>query len=191
MGRRTTVVAVTATAVLFSLTPASAAVRYLMLGGTNKVGSVTTLQGTAGTPLKLVAPSGKAPFAVNSSTRVTNLNADKLDGLSAGNFARSTIRTGVITSTDVVEIPFADGVVQYIEASCPRGYPMTGGGGEGVGLTINGPLDSSTWVVSGSEARMAYAVCLSPQGLPMPGATVFKAFGSDLMKELRERNPDE
>ncbi len=40
----------------------------------------------AGTALNLQVPSNKAPMFVNSSTEVTNLNSDKLDGKTSGDF---------------------------------------------------------------------------------------------------------
>jgi hypothetical protein len=45
-------------------------------------------ESTGSVPLKLIAPGGIAPLSTNSSTKVTNLNADLLDGLSSGQFAR-------------------------------------------------------------------------------------------------------
>ena len=47
----------------------------------------TTVTNSHGTPLSLKAKSGSAPLAVNSATKVTNLNADKLDGVSSESFA--------------------------------------------------------------------------------------------------------
>ena len=47
--------------------------------------------------------TGTAPFAVTSTTKVTNLNADKLDGLTSGDFLRSNAddsASGVITLTN-------------------------------------------------------------------------------------------
>jgi hypothetical protein len=47
--------------------------------------------------------TGTAPFAVTSTTKVTNLNADKLDGLTSSNFLRSNAddsASGVITITN-------------------------------------------------------------------------------------------
>jgi ferritin len=47
--------------------------------------------------------TGTAPFSVSSTTKVTNLNADKLDGLTSSNFLRSNAddsASGVITITN-------------------------------------------------------------------------------------------
>jgi hypothetical protein len=46
--------------------------------------------------------TGTAPFTVTSTTKVTNLNADQLDGLDSGSFLRSDVAdsfSGVLTST--------------------------------------------------------------------------------------------
>jgi hypothetical protein len=49
-----------------------------------------TNSSTAGsaTPLRLAAGSGRPPFTTNSSTRVANLNSDKVDGLDASSFVQ-------------------------------------------------------------------------------------------------------
>ncbi len=47
--------------------------------------------GTNDTALDLQVQSGEAPMSVNSSTRVSNLNADKLDGLDYTYFMRGSI----------------------------------------------------------------------------------------------------
>lgn len=44
------------------------------------------------TPLSLLAASGHAPFTVNTQTRVTNLNADQLDGRSSEYFLPRTAK---------------------------------------------------------------------------------------------------
>ena len=56
-----------------------------------KVLQLTNTSGTAGsTALGLTVASGKTPFTVNSGTKVTNLNADKLDTLDSTAFLRTT-----------------------------------------------------------------------------------------------------
>ena len=45
-----------------------------------------TSTSTSATPLGLTAGTGRPPFVTNSQTRVDNLNADLLDGLSSSNF---------------------------------------------------------------------------------------------------------
>jgi hypothetical protein len=61
------------------------------LASTNNGAALALQQNSAGgsaTALSLAVPSGKAPMTVNSSTRVNNLNADQLDGLTSGDFSR-------------------------------------------------------------------------------------------------------
>jgi hypothetical protein len=77
-----------------------------ILGNTNVASTPTVLQGAIGsrtlqvnngssaagaTALTLSVLSGHAPMTVNSSVRVANLNADKLDGLDAANLARRQV----------------------------------------------------------------------------------------------------
>ena len=50
--------------------------------------------GSSATPLSLIAPSGRPPFTVNTQTKVTNLNADLLDGIDSSGFVHaSTMKT--------------------------------------------------------------------------------------------------
>jgi hypothetical protein len=60
------------------------------LGGKNTATSVTSLVNSQGTALKLTSKAGTAPLAVTSGTKVANLNADRLDGLTSVQFLRST-----------------------------------------------------------------------------------------------------
>src|SRR6266571_775641 len=62
-----------------------------------------------GQALKLFVSGGVAPFTVNSATKVTNLNADKLDGTDSSGLLRNTVPlsltgsapgTGVLTGTN-------------------------------------------------------------------------------------------
>lgn len=59
-----------------------------ILGRSNTASTVTTLSNTAGTPLALKATSGHAPLAVNTKTKVANLNSDLLDGLDSASLQR-------------------------------------------------------------------------------------------------------
>lgn len=89
-----------------------------ILGRSNSASTTTTLTSGSGAPLKLVAPAGSAPLAVNSGKRVANLNAGKLDGLSAEQMQRTV--TTVLVSGDLVD--------RIGEAVCPAGLvPISGG----------------------------------------------------------------
>jgi hypothetical protein len=60
-----------------------------------------TSTGAGATGLGLSVASGHTPFTVNSGTKVTNLNADKLDGLDSTSFVPSSgfRRVGPVTTT--------------------------------------------------------------------------------------------
>lgn len=53
-----------------------------LLGRSNTDTATSVLQDTTGIPLSLVAPSGKSPLSVNSSTQVNRLNAQYVGGRS-------------------------------------------------------------------------------------------------------------
>jgi hypothetical protein len=63
-----------------------------ILGQLNKAGTVTTLERTTnGAALKLKTNNNAAaPFVTNAQGKVTNLNADKVDGKNASAFARAS-----------------------------------------------------------------------------------------------------
>jgi hypothetical protein len=173
MRKQTLVIAVTtafAGGLLLS-GPAQAATNYLIVGGLNETTHQTTLKNTAGTPLYLHAPSSVAPLKVNSSTVVTNLNADKLDGISSGSFARNSMVTGVIRSGSA---HLDEELNMYVAtATCPEGTVRTGGGGYTTGIVAAASApepDGLGWTVVGQFDARAYAVCLSPNGKAIPGA---------------------
>lgn len=63
-----------------------------ILGKRNVAKAITTLvKQNDGPALNLVVQSGQPPMKVNSSGQVTNLNADQVDGQSAGAFVKSDI----------------------------------------------------------------------------------------------------
>lgn len=145
-----------------------------LLGRSNWETAATTVTNTYGTPLSLKAKSGYAPLAVNSSTRVTNLNADKLDGYSSGSFAMRSMKTGVINDKDLTD---AYGAV------CPSGTVSTGGGGfdpYGWPIAYSGPdwnidtmaLIPNSWVVLDEFGYVltSYVNCINPSGAAVPGA---------------------
>jgi len=66
------------------------------------------LTGAGATAIDLQVEPGKAPMKVNSGTRVTNLNADRLDGKDSGQFAAGS--NGVATNADKVDGLDANGL---------------------------------------------------------------------------------
>jgi hypothetical protein len=182
----TPVVAVAALALGIALSPAGnavAAVKSVLLGTKNTAASTTTISNSRGTALALNSPSGKAPLAVNSTGKVTNLNADRLDGLDSSAFARAGGQTGYIVAPDDV-------------AACPAGTVITGGGGiaydasgnpaplyySGPSLTDSGFVPD-TWLAYGPDGGDFYsvAVCYNPKGA-VPGAMSAKAVQKLLAK---------
>ena len=119
-------------------------------------------QNGPGTPLTITGPSDKAPMNVSSSKKVTNLNADRVDGQSAAAFMPSaTYRTWKLH--DVPPLQEAN-----ISASCDAGDVLLSGGFWNVSTTTqlwdNYPADLDTWVVGVTTGGFAnnirvYAVC--------------------------------
>jgi hypothetical protein len=107
------------------------------LGKTNTVSAISKLVGSvagpsllidnnstnsAATALDLQVEAGKAPMKVNSAAKVANLNADKLDGMDAGQLQGfSTLR---VSTTDVNSTAGANGSGT---ASCQAGEQAISG----------------------------------------------------------------
>jgi hypothetical protein len=161
------------------------------LGKTNTVSAISKLVGSvagpsllidnnstnsAATALDLQVEVGKAPMKVNRTTKVANLNADKLDGMDAGQLQGfSTLR--VSTSPDVTTTAGSNG---FGIASCRAEEQAISGG---VGLVTGDftkifyvepggspVVDSATGKITGWRADWftqvdnkvrVYAVCAS------------------------------
>jgi len=109
------------------------------LGQTNVVGALTTLAGNRAGPMLVVdnnsaaagaraldlrVEPGKAPMVVGSSTRVPNLNADKVDGKDADAFFSGETYVNTNPSTGS-----GGGSNKLVVASCDSGDRILGGGG--------------------------------------------------------------
>jgi hypothetical protein len=116
--------------VLGSGTAVAATGGKFILGHANSAAATSTLTNTKGTALSLKAPGTKAPLAVSNATKVTNLNADRVDGLSSESLARTAGRTGSIRASGVALDLDDDGQDDTFvaEADCPAGTKITGGG---------------------------------------------------------------
>ena len=95
---------------------------------------VLGLQTASGTPLQLLGSTSKPPLTTNSAVKVTNLNADRLDGLDQaaflranGNAASASRVSGRMVYTAVAIDGTAEGYNGAI-AICPTGMAPTGGG---------------------------------------------------------------
>lgn len=200
-------IAATGALVAFAFAPgaAMASARSVLLGTSNSTTLMTTITNTKGTPLYLRAPAGRAPLAVNSSKTVTNLSADRLDGLSSGSFSLAGGRTGIIygSATD------KDGFINTV--ACPTGTVATGGGGvalsqDGVAaLDYSGPdfIDAGTlfpnsWFVTSTDNNaLAWVTCYNPRGkvagasshLPTAAAANAAAGASSTHAKLQKAQP--
>src|SRR6478736_1159798 len=76
-----------------------------------------TSTATGATPLGLTPGAGRPPLVTPSSTKVTNLNADKLDGLDSTQLQRRV--TGTCAANSAVQSVAADGSVSC--APFPQG----------------------------------------------------------------------
>lgn len=122
---RSMVVALVALAVAAGATNAYAAAKNFVLNVANTSSAQTTLNGSAvagkalqvtntntasgATALGLSVASGHAPFTVNSSTKVTDLNADLLDGLDSGDLQSRV--SGTCAADSAMQSIAADGSV--------------------------------------------------------------------------------
>jgi hypothetical protein len=169
----------------------------LILGHTNKAGKITKIVDKKGTPLGLTAKAGKAPLTVNTGTKVTHLNADAIDGLSSGSFARASGQFGVITAESVFIDLDEDGTNDALlaVAECPTGTKLTGGGIDNFssGFTYVDSPDTGAWIaLSGADPSVDatadlvdYAICYNPKGA-VAGAQTFTA-KTKIPAALKER----
>jgi hypothetical protein len=103
-----TTLAVVGAAVILALagnTVALAATgQNFLLGKTNLASTVTTVERTtAGPAFKITNDTpASAPFVTNGTGKVTNLNADKLDGLSSSGFAAAPLGWGYVNTNGTI-----------------------------------------------------------------------------------------
>jgi hypothetical protein len=114
-----------------------------------------------------VTTSAGVPFTTNGRGRVTNLNADLLDGLDSSAFVRNSgLVAGVASATN-------SNVSKSSTATCPPDQVVLGGGGtvtpatSTVALGTSRPSSTRSWTVTAVEAPnetskwsvTAYAIC--------------------------------
>jgi hypothetical protein len=148
-----------------------------ILGNPNSASSTTSLSapvagkalqvtntstGASATGLGLNVASGHSPFTVNSGTKVTNLNADKLDGIDSTGFLPSGnvkslrfIPGGCVNATDPgCSTTFSLGGLS-LEASCF----MTSGGVSHLRLdNTSGSSEVGIAYISGTSASQSFAL---------------------------------
>ena len=124
--------------------------------------------GTDATALTLQVEPGLTPMKVNSSTQVSNLNADLVDGRSASSFvANSTYRMG--SGQERAGTQLSDGS-KVLSQSCQAGDRLLSGGPASV--NVNSDVldsfaqDTNTWqarindsAVSGGDSFTVVVLC--------------------------------
>jgi hypothetical protein len=125
-----------------------------ILGQNNAATAITRLAGAAGvdgpmlqlinnnpdaddTALALNVQEGEAPMRVNSDTRVTNLNSDKLDDLDAFQLMPSS------TYTRTVDVTGTANITKFGTAFCDPGDKVLSGGFGGAVGGDGGDVDSA------------------------------------------------
>lgn len=155
-----------------------------ILGSSNSATKTTTLTNSRGTALSLKSKAGTPSLAVNSSAKVTNLNADKLDNLDSSAFALASGNVKAYNVTGTLYDLNNNGSFDTIIASvaCPAGTRRTGGGGADFTTTgytvVDAPDTDNSWtvIVGISETATedptnvtASIICYSPRGVPAGG----------------------
>jgi hypothetical protein len=148
-----------------------------ILGKANTAGTTTVLSNAKGTALMLNSKSGTPSLKVNRTTKVPNLNADLLDGISSNSLALTSGRTGYVTAPGTWADLDGDGVDDVIlaVADCPAGSMLTGGGSSdftSTGVVVDdSPFGGGSWVAVAladptdvASDLEAHAVCYNPRG---------------------------
>lgn len=167
------------TLVLSSGTAVAATGGKLILGGWNTANRTTTLSNGAGTALSLNSRAGTAPLKVNRTTKVRNLNADRLDGLDSTQLAltrgRTTLRYTTSQALELVPLNVeGDGLAAV--AYCPSGTIATGGGAFNAGghPVYDSYGEANYWVVMTTDLAAtpetfgANVTCYNPRGSLAP-----------------------
>jgi hypothetical protein len=103
--------------------------------------------------------TGTAPFSVASTTKVTNLNADLLDGLSSADFQATLSGTGIVKSTAGTISYLTDNSTNWNTAFNERISTLTTTGSSGAATLSSNTLNIPNYTLSGLG------------GVPYTGAT--------------------
>ena len=101
-----------------------------LIGKSNHATSLTGLTNTNGSAVSLRSKAGVPALKVGNAAKVVNLNADLVDGLTSGDLARTSGRTGSFDVDGVLRDLDSDTLTDTIiaQAQCPPGTQLTGGG---------------------------------------------------------------
>ncbi len=139
-----------------------------LLGKANHETSQASLSDNNGTPLLLIAPHGKAPFAVNRNIQVKNLNAQYVGGLSATQLA-VTGGAGVTTFDSSVSIGQSPTAVAATGALRAGLYYVSAT----AELSINpSDVDGACWIALSSSPDSQIAESYVPSSGDFPAAEV-------------------
>jgi len=149
---------------------------HFVLGGNNYESRGASLNNSNGTALTLRSKSGTPSLKVNRTTKVPNLNADRVDNLEGANIARKVTvgtRIGAGFIDDNNTPGTTDDAIVAI-AECPGASQVMGGGvddltTDGVAV-IDSPLDNGAWIAvsdatvtqDNADDFTAYAQCWNP-----------------------------
>lgn len=151
MPKHATVVAYLALFTTLGGTAYAATGGNFVLGHSNHASTTTSLKNSGSGPaLKLGSGKTTAPLAVSNGTKVKHLNADSLDGLSSGAFARKTTSlTAEATSPD--NAPAVTLGPWSFELNCQSGsstvFKITGPGEVGGSISLATGGNAATTVV--------------------------------------------
>lgn len=131
-----------------------------VLGHANKANQSTALTNTgAGPALKLATKKRSTPpFAVSNGTKISNLNADKVDGLHASAFQPKSHRIYFSTTS---------GTGDHVAGKAgPWTFTLTCAGGGPASLVVTGPgtIASTTSLAAGSSAATTFVGKSGPIG---------------------------
>jgi hypothetical protein len=181
--KKSTIIAVTALTVGCIAVPTAAQAGNggaWLLGRSNYETTATTVSNSRGSALTLNSKAGYAPFRVNRTTKVPNLNADLVDGYSAASFAMRSGKTGTVVHNSNAD---------SWGAKCPAGTVFVSGGGSvqytSDNMLYSGPdwdpttekVVPNSWLVIGYDAYSgtlsygkSYVTCYQPSGAAVAGA---------------------
>ena len=121
-----------------------------------------TSTGSNATALGLTVVSGHAPFAVNSQTRVANLNADQLDGLDSSALQKRV--TGTCAAGQAIRVVNANGTVScQAVAGAGGSWSLSGNAGTTPGTNFLGTKDNKALELKVNGQR---ALRLEPGSTP-------------------------
>ncbi len=135
------------------------------LGRTNTIDEMSTLVGSAsgallkvdnegdGPALDLRVESGEAPMKVDSSSKVTSLNADKLDGNDASAFLGADDQATSATNADEVDSKDANELVRVASFTGESPLPDGTEGGKVATTKINAPSKGFLVIDASSDFR--------------------------------------